>query len=162
MSVVLYQPQIPENTGNIVRTLAATKGDLFVVPPMGFSLSERRLKRAGLDYFKHVPIQTIDDLPAFLENSKRPFYFFSRFAQKSYTEIPFSEDDLYIFGSETDGLPKSYFEKWPDQFYTIPQSSQVRCLNLSNSAAIILYRSWEALGFNGAHKDSPQTDRSSP
>ncbi len=139
MQIILFQPEIPQNTGNIVRTCAATGASLILVRPLGFSLSNRYLKRAGLDYWDDVSISEIDDLAQFLDQTNDPFFFFSSKATKSYTDAPFSSNSLLIFGSETQGLPPHFHEKWPHLFYTIPMKPSARCLNLANSAAIVLY-----------------------
>ena len=147
MKVVLFQPQIPQNTGNIARTCAVTGSDLVLVRPLGFSTSSRHLKRAGLDYWEDVKVQEIDDLMPFLESSKAPFFFFSSKAASCYTQAPFSLDSLLIFGSETAGLPEVFWHRWPQRFYRIPMQSHSRCLNLSCSAAIVLYEAWRQMSF---------------
>ena len=147
MHVVLYEPQIPQNTGNIVRTCACTGSSLILVPPLGFSVTDRWLKRAGLDYWEGVNVRQEEKFEEYLENLQKPFYFFSSKAKKSYTTIDFSPDDHLIFGSETKGLPKSFHEKWHNRFYTIPMKEGVRCLNLSNSVAIVLYEAWRQNNF---------------
>ena len=147
MEIVLVHPEIPQNTGNIVRTCSATGTRLTLVKPLGFSLSDRWLKRAGLDYWHAVDITVIDDLETYLKNSKRPFYFFSSHAKPSYSEITFTDETLLIFGSETRGLPSQYLETWPEQFYTIPMKGETRCLNLSNAAAIVLYEAHRQTDF---------------
>ncbi len=148
MKVVLFQPQIPQNTGNIARTCAVTGSDLILVRPLGFSTSSRHLKRAGLDYWKEVSVRELDDLALYLESSPHPFFFFSSKASACYTEAPFSLDSTLIFGSETAGLPEVFWERWPHQFYRIPMQSSSRCLNLSCSVAIVLYEAWRQHGFN--------------
>ena len=142
LSVVLYQPEIPQNTGNIVRTCACTGSSLILVPPLGFSVTDRWLKRAGLDYWEGVSVRQEERFEEYLENLKTPFYFFSSKATKTYAAIDFSPGDHIIFGSETKGLPKSFHERWRDKFYTIPMKPGVRCLNLSNSVAIVVYEAW--------------------
>ena len=139
MKIVLFQPQIPQNTGNIVRTCSATNSSLVLVKPLGFSTSSRMLKRAGLDYWKEVQIEEIDDLTSYLSEQPAPFYFFSSKGKKGYTEVEYTEDTILIFGSETTGLPGSYHKKWKDQFVKIPMMENARCLNLSNSVAIGIY-----------------------
>lgn len=139
MRIVLYQPQIPQNTGNIVRTCSITGTGLTLVRPLAFRISDRSLKRAGLDYWDEVDIEYTDDLEAYLEKEQKPFYFFSTKAKKNYTDIEFAEDSLLIFGSETSGLPAHIHEKYANHFYTIPMIANRRSLNLSNSAAIVLY-----------------------
>jgi tRNA (cytidine/uridine-2'-O-)-methyltransferase len=147
LKIVLFQPQIPQNTGNIVRTCAVTGTDLILVRPLGFSTSDRWLKRAGLDYWEGVNVSFIDDLEKYLETCNVPFYFFSSKAQKYYTEIAYSKGGILIFGSETTGLPSS-LQRWKDQFYKIPMKPGVRCLNLANAAAVVLYEAYRQLQFD--------------
>jgi len=97
------------------------------------------MKRAGLDNWPRIKMQSIEDLDAWLEEEKKPFFFFSSKAQKIYTEASFTPDSLLIFGSETDGLPEFFWQKYGDHFYTIPMVEGHRCLNLASSAAIVLY-----------------------
>jgi tRNA (cytidine/uridine-2'-O-)-methyltransferase len=139
MDIVLYQPQIPQNTGNIIRTCSVTNSGLILVKPLGFRINDRMLLRSGLDYHKEVPIMQIEDLEIFLQKTTRPFYFFSSQAEKPYTDISFAKDALLIFGSETHGLNPQFAKKYSDHFYTIPMKPTSRCLNLSNSVAIVLY-----------------------
>lgn len=139
MKIILFQPQIPQNTGNIARTCAATKTDLILVHPLGFSISSRQMKRAGLDYWDLVQVETIDNLEKFLQTQPAPFYFFSSKAKKNYSDVQFAPNSILIFGSETDGLPLFFHEKYSDRFYKIPMAPDSRCLNLSSSAAIVLY-----------------------
>jgi tRNA (cytidine/uridine-2'-O-)-methyltransferase len=147
MHIILFQPQIPQNTGNIVRTAAVTGSKLSLVTPLGFSTSSRHLRRAGLDYWEGVDVNMIDDLGEYLDKQSAPFYFFSSHAEKCYSEIEYTEDAILIFGSETSGLPAEYNEKWPEQFARIPMQSDQRCLNLSASAAIVVYEGWRQQSF---------------
>lgn len=149
MPLVLYQPQIPQNAGNIVRLCAVTGQSLIMVKPLGFSVSDRMLKRAGLDYWEGVDVQIIDSLEEYLAESTQNFYFFSSHAERSYTEVSYQENDLLIFGSETQGLPQHYFEKYPERFLTLPMVHGKRCLNLSNAAAIVTYESWRQREWSG-------------
>jgi len=137
MKLVLYQPQIPQNTGTIARTCAAGGADLVLVRPLGFSTHSRHLKRAGLDYWGGVHVEEIDDLASFLEG--RSAFFFSSKAEKFYTDARFPSDATLVFGSETSGLPDFCWERWPDRFFTIPMAQGNRCLNLACSVGIILY-----------------------
>ena len=139
MKIVLFEPQIPQNTGNIVRTCSITGAGLILVRPLGFRISDKNLKRAGLDYWDEVEIEYIDNLENFLEETQKPFYFFSSKATRPYTEINYTDQDLLIFGSETAGLPQSIHDRWPENFYTLPMRSDRRSLNLSNTAAIVSY-----------------------
>lgn len=139
MKIVLYRPQIPQNTGNIARTCAAAKTGLVLVKPMGFSLADRYMKRAGLDYWDHVQLETIDELDLWITSGQKPVFFFSSKATKLYTEATYPTDSVLIFGSETEGLPEYFWKKYSDHFYTIPMSEGQRCINLASSAAIVLY-----------------------
>ena len=146
MEIILFQPQIPPNTGNIVRLCKATGDSLRLVKPLGFSISDKALKRAGLDYWDGVAVSTLDNLEEYLLITNRPFYFFSSKVKTPYTEAKYEHDSILIFGSETMGLPNSYFEKWKNNFYTIPMRKEARCLNLSNSVAIVTYEAHRQLG----------------
>lgn len=139
MKIILFQPQIPQNTGNIVRTCSVSGSGLILVEPLGFSLSDRWLKRAGLDYWEGVNVERIDNLEKYLDQTPHPFYFFSSHAKKTYTDIIYAPDSMLIFGSETAGLPSLYREKWPDHFVTIPMLAEKRCLNLATSVGIATY-----------------------
>jgi tRNA (cytidine/uridine-2'-O-)-methyltransferase len=146
MKIILYQPQIPQNTGNIVRTCAATHSGLILVRPLGFSTASRHLKRAGLDYWDGVDVQEIDDLDAYLAEHPS-FFFFSSKSTQPYTQAPYEPNSLLIFGSETAGLPPHLHTNWPDRFFTIPMVPGARCLNLANSAAIVLYEALRQTNF---------------
>lgn len=139
MNIILFQPQIPQNTGNIVRTCSATGSNLILVHPLGFSTQNRWLKRAGLDYWEGVDVQEIDNLETYLEQTTSPFYFFSSKSEKFYTEAHYEHNAILIFGSETTGLPQQYREKWGDRFYKIPMIEGARCLNLATSVGIVLF-----------------------
>lgn len=151
MKLILFQPQIPQNTGNIVRTCSVTGTSLTLVRPLGFSVTDRWLKRAGLDYWEGVDISFIDDLASFehyLEQTEHQFYFYSSKAEKKYSDIKYKADDMLIFGSETSGLPEYFRGKWPGRFATIPMTEGSRCLNLATSAGIVLYEAWRQQGFS--------------
>lgn len=139
MEVVLFEPEIPQNTGNIARTCVATGARLTLIEPLGFSLSERQMRRAGLDYWDHLDLQILPELLPYLEASTRPFYLFTTKATTPYWEVNYTGEELLIFGPESRGLPTSLLGQWPDRCLTIPQSNQVRSLNLSNAVAIALY-----------------------
>ncbi len=147
MKVILYQPQIPQNAGNIVRTCAVTGTDLIMVRPLGFSTHDRWLKRAGLDYWEGVNVSFIDDLFTYLEHSPAPFYFFSSKAHQFYSEVSYQKESMLIFGSETAGLPPEVFHRWPERCVKIPMKEGVRCLNLATSVGIGVYEAWRQQGF---------------
>jgi tRNA (cytidine/uridine-2'-O-)-methyltransferase len=149
MKIVLYQPQIPQNTGNIVRTCAVTGCSLMLVRPLGFSVLSRWLKRAGLDYWEGVDVQIIEEeeFQAMLQKTENRFYFFSSKARRSYTDVSYNEADLLVFGSETAGLPQSFSEQWPESFVSLPMVPQARCLNLATSVGIAVYEARRQIGF---------------
>ena len=149
MKIVLFQPQIPPNTGNIVRTCSVTGAGLILVEPLGFKIDDAKLKRAGLDYWGGVNPEKISDLPTYLSGlaKHQNFYFFSSKATKSSHEVNYQADDLLIFGSETTGLPAEYHERWPANFVTIPMINGARCLNLATSAGIALYEALRQQNF---------------
>jgi tRNA (cytidine/uridine-2'-O-)-methyltransferase len=141
--VVLYQPEIPSNTGNIARTCAATDTTLHLIRPLGFSMDDKTLKRAGLDYWEFVRIFYYDSLDEFYEkNAGGEFYYLTKFGQKPHSSFNYSDlakDYYFIFGRETNGLPKDLIEKNKDVCLRIPMTDKVRSLNLSNAAAILIY-----------------------
>jgi tRNA (cytidine/uridine-2'-O-)-methyltransferase len=147
MKIVLFQPQIPQNAGNVVRTCKVTGNDLILVKPLGFSTSDKALKRAGLDYWEGVSVTIIDDLASFLTECPFPFYFYSSHAKQRYTDVNYTSNDILIFGSESAGLPRIYHETWSDRFLTLPMKKDSRCLNLSNTVSIVIYEAWRQQGF---------------
>ncbi len=147
MKVVLYQPQIPQNCGNIVRTCAVTGCDLILIEPLGFSIHDRWLKRAGLDYWEGVSVTVTNDLLALLQNASGQVHFFSSKATTRYSDVSYEQDDLLIFGSETTGLPSELIDNWGIHYRTIPMLPDKRCLNLATSVGIVVYEAWRQLGF---------------
>ena len=138
VEICLYQPQIPQNTGNIARLCAGSGSRLHLIKPLGFSSDDHNLLRAGLDYWPYVDLWVHPNLRELLEY-KNNFAFFSKKASCSYINMP-EDIDLLIFGQETNGLPDSLFEAYPDRFYKIPMFHPgVRCFNLANSVSIVLY-----------------------
>jgi tRNA (cytidine/uridine-2'-O-)-methyltransferase len=142
MDIVLVNPQIPQNTGSIARTCAATQTPLHLVGKIGFDLSEKAVRRAGLDYWPWVPLSKHESWEAYLE-ARRPkqVWLFSKFGTRLYHTAPFGPDDALVFGSETKGLGKDFLDKYPaDQILRIPiVCDEVRSLNLSNAVSIALY-----------------------
>lgn len=147
MKIILYQPQIPQNSGNIVRTCAVTGCDLIFVEPLGFSISDRWLKRAGLDYWEGVNVEVIRDLETLLRNTSQNFHLLSSKATTSYTDRKYGKDDFLIFGSETSGLPASIVQAWPNHCSRIPMIDGARCLNLATSVGIVVYEAKRQQGF---------------
>jgi len=147
MNIVLVAPEIPQNTGNIVRTCAVTGANLYLVKPLGFSISDRWLKRAGLDYWDQVKIKVVDDFTEITQNSGCRLFFYSSKATKIYSDAEYTPGDFLVFGSETKGLPEEFWDRWPENFYTIPKRKNTRCLNLANAVSIVLYEAWRQQSF---------------
>ena len=150
LNIVLVEPEIPQNTGNIARTCAATGTKLHLVRPLGFSVSDKYLKRAGLDYWGDVDISYYDNFQQLKDqfpNSR--FFFATTRAEKTYCEIDYRENDFVVFGKETAGLPMDLLtENW-DNCIRIPVKENIRSLNLSNAAAIIVFEALRQGGFEG-------------
>ena len=148
MNIVLVEPQIPPNTGNIARLCAAVEATLHLVGPLGFRLSDRHLRRAGLDYWEHVKLKRHVSLNEFLKDTPAErLHFFSKRASKSYLDAKFSSGDYLIFGNETTGLPNRLFEIYAERFLRIPiLRPEIRSLNLSNSVAIATYEALRQAG----------------
>lgn len=149
--VVLYQPQIPSNTGNIARTCAGTDTVLHLIRPLGFSTDDKMLKRAGLDYWEYVNITYYDSLEEFYEkNAGGEFFYITKFGEKQYSSFDYSntgKDYYFIFGRETTGLPKEVIEKNKETALRIPMTEHIRSLNLSNTAAILIYEALRQQSF---------------
>ena len=140
MHIVLVEPEIPGNTGNIARLCAATGCHLHLVRPLDFSVEDKYLKRAGLDYWHLVDIHYYDSVYEVLEKYKdNPKYFLTTKAHSSYADVQYTQDSLLIFGKETAGLPESLLAEYPEQCVRIPMIEDARSLNLSNSVAIVAY-----------------------
>jgi tRNA (cytidine/uridine-2'-O-)-methyltransferase len=154
MNIVLVNPQIPQNTGNIARTCAAVGAALHLVKPLGFSTDDKSLKRAGLDYWHLLKILYYDDLEDFLSrNDGSKMFFFTTKARRCYSEMEFTEDCFLIFGSETEGLPEELLISSPETCCRIPMIEDSRSLNLSNSAAIAVYEALRQTGFSRLKKE---------
>ena len=147
LNIVLVEPEIPQNTGNIARTCAATGARLHIVEPMGFKIDDKKLKRAGLDYWYLLDITYYSNLEDFFEKNKDGnFYFFSTKAQNRYSDISYPDKSYLFFGKETAGLPEELLKANPERCVRIPMISDARSLNLSNSVAIGVYevlRQWD-------------------
>ncbi len=148
MNIVLVYPEIPQNTGNIARTCAATGSTLHLVKPLGFDIDEKAVRRAGLDYWDKVSLRVYENLDEFFkQNENGRFWFLSTKADHSYTDVEYSENDYLIFGKETHGLPEPLLKENYQQTLRIPMLPTLRSLNLSNSVAIVLYEALRQLGF---------------
>lgn len=150
IEIALYQPEIPPNTGNIARTCAVTGAKLHLIKPLGFSIDEKYVKRAGLDYWHLVDVTVHESLEAFLETMKgRQLYFSSTKARKLYTEIEYEKDAVIVFGSETRGLPPVIHDTYKTGLMRIPMRdcADARSLNLSNAVAVVLFEALRQQGF---------------
>lgn len=148
-NIVLVEPEIPANTGNISRTCAVTGAALHLVRPLGFDISDRQLKRAGLDYWKYLDVTLYDNIEDFFEkNREGRFFFCTTKAKKTYTDIEYQKGDFFIFGKETKGLPEPLLAENMDTCIRIPMLATLRSLNLSNSAAIVVYEALRQVGFD--------------
>lgn len=147
--VVLYQPEIPPNTGNVIRLCANTGCRLHLIEPLGFVLEDRQLRRAGLDYHEWVQVRTHASLDAFLEEVRPPRLFaLSTRGGTLYTDVRFRPDDALLFGPETRGLPETVLHSLPpEQCLRLPMQPGNRSLNLSNAVAITVFEAWRQLGF---------------
>lgn len=150
-SLILYEPEIPPNTGNVIRLCANTGTDLHLIEPLGFSLDERRLRRAGLDYREFARVRVHASLDACLESLGYPRVFgFSTKGTRSYAEVAYEPRDALLFGPETRGLPDSVRASMPaERLLRLPMRAESRSLNLSNSVAIVVYEAWRQRGFAG-------------
>ena len=140
LNIVLFEPEIPANTGNIGRTCVATGTRLHLIEPLGFRLNEKALKRAGMDYWKDLDVTTYIDYADFLEkNPGAKIYMATTKAKKTYTEVAYEPDCYIMFGKESAGIPEEILVKYEDYCMRIPMEYNIRSLNLSNSVAIVLY-----------------------
>lgn len=153
--IVLFEPLMPANTGNIARTCAGTNTHLHLIEPLGFSTDDKYLKRAGLDYWDKVDITYHPNLPAFLESmpANGRLHIVSKFANHAYSQEDYTqvdEDHFFLFGKETTGLPERFMRQHEDECIRIPQNDEhVRSLNLSNTAAIVIYEALRQQNFQG-------------
>jgi len=149
-NIVLLEPEIPQNTGNIGRTCVATGSRLHLIEPMGFRITEKGLKRAGMDYWKDLDVTVYDNLEDFLEKNNNPkiFYATTKGPQR-YTDVSFEDGDYIMFGKESAGIPEDILHDNKETAIRIPMNPEIRSLNLSNSVAIVLYEALRQNDFSG-------------
>ncbi len=159
INIVLHQPEIPQNTGNIARTCAATGAALHLIKPLGFEIDDKKLKRAGLDYWDKLDITYYENEQEFFEkNAGEAIYYFSTKAPRKHTDITYPRRVFLMFGKETAGLPEEILAKNPDTAVRIPMRQNLRSLNLSNSAAIAVYEVLRQRDFAGLLEEgTPRT-----
>jgi len=158
INIVLHEPEIPQNTGNIARTCAATGASLHLIRPLGFAIDDKKLKRAGLDYWHQLDITYYDGLDDFFaKHPNAQFYCFSTKAPHRYTDIIYPDPVFLIFGKETKGLPEKFLHSHPDRCVRIPMRNGLRSLNLSNSVAIAVYEALRQTDFEGLKTEGTLT-----
>ena len=158
INIVLYEPEIPGNTGNIMRTCVATNTKLHLIEPLGFLLNDKTIKRSGVNYIDKLDYTIYEDFTDFLNKNKGEYYFFTRYGKKPHTEFDFSnkEKNIYlIFGKESTGIPKEILKNYLDRCIRIPTTSSVRALNLSNCAAIAVYEVLRQQNYNDLLRTEP-------
>ena len=148
INIVLHEPEIPENTGNIGRTCVATGSSLHLIDPLGFRLDEKSIKRAGMDYWSKLDVHRYVDYEDFLEQNASPrVWYATTKAEKSYTDVAFAAGDYIMFGKESGGIPEEILVANRNNCIRIPMLADIRSLNLANSVAIVLYEALRQLGF---------------
>ncbi len=151
INIVLYNPQIPPNTGNIMRLCSNTGFSLHIVQPTGFPLDDKSLKRAKLDYFSDINPTIHKNFKSFIDSTdEKKIYAVTKFGKRIYSEIKYDDDIFLLFGSETNGLPKVILNKLKNRSIKIPMINDSRSLNLSNSVAVVAYEVWRQLKFSSA------------
>ncbi len=163
INIILHEPEIPQNTGNIARTCAATGASLHIIKPMGFEIDDRKLKRAGLDYWDKLDITYYENYEDFLikrPDAKGNIFYFTTKAPRSYSDVEEYPENVYImFGKETRGLPEDLLYENKDMCVRIPMRDMLRSLNLSNSVAIAVYEILRRRNFQGLREDGQLTTR---
>ncbi len=163
INIILHEPEIPQNTGNIARTCAATGASLHIIKPMGFEIDDRKLKRAGLDYWDKLDITYYENYEDFLikrPDAKGNIFYFTTKAPRSYSDVEEYPENVYImFGKETKGLPEDLLYENKDMCVRIPMRDMLRSLNLSNSVAIAVYEILRRRNFQGLREDGQLTTR---
>ena len=151
LNIVLVEPEIPQNAGNIARTCAVTGSRLHMVRPLGFEVSDKYLKRAGLDYWHFVDISYYDSIEELMDKfyNGSNFYFFSTKAKKIHSDANYKDGDFLVFGKETKGLPEDLLKKHYDECVRLPMMGETRSLNLSNSVCVGVYEALRQMGYPG-------------
>ena len=158
INIVLFEPEIPGNTGNIMRTCVATNTKLHLIEPLGYQINDKTIKRSGVNYIDKLDYTIYEDFNDFLNKNKGEYYFFTRYGKKPHTEFNFRDKtkNIYlIFGKESTGIPKELLRNYLDRCIRIPTTSNVRALNLSNCAAIAVYEVLRQQNYNDLLKTEP-------
>ncbi|MEG2232664.1 MAG: tRNA (cytidine(34)-2'-O)-methyltransferase [Bacilli bacterium] len=158
INIVLFEPEIPQNTGNIMRTCVGTDAHLHLIKPLGFSLDQKSIKRCGVNYIEHCKYTVYENFEDFLNRNKGDFYFLTRYGKKPHTSFDYSDSNknIYlIFGKESTGIPKSILKNYLDRCMRIPMTKYIRALNLSNCVAIMVYEVLRQQNYNDLLKTEP-------
>ena len=157
-NIVLYQPEIPQNTGNIMRTCVATNTKLHLIKPLGFKLDDAHLKRSGVNYIDKLEYEVYENFDDFKSKNKGIYYYFTRYGHKPHTSFDYSDTKqnmYFIFGKESTGIPKEILQKDLDHCMRIPMTDNVRALNVSNSVAIVIYEALRQQNYKGLLFEEP-------
>lgn len=158
-NIVLYQPEIPQNTGNIMRTCVATNTKLHLIKPLGFSIDDAHLKRSGVNYIDKLDLEVYESFEEFRSKNPGEYYFFTRYGHKPHTSFDFTNKEnknlYFIFGKESTGIPKEILKDSLDRCMRIPMTANVRALNVSNSVAIAIYEALRQQDYNDLLREEP-------
>lgn len=162
LNVVLFEPEIPGNTGNIMRTCIATNAKLHLIKPLGFSLDEKYIRRSGVNYIDHCDYTVYENMEEFFSKNSGKFFFSTRYGHKPHTTFDFSdssENIYFVFGKESTGIPREILKPHLDTCMRLPMSENVRSLNLSNTVAIVLYEALRQQNYNDLLFDEPHKSK---
>lgn len=162
LNIVLFEPEIPGNTGNIMRTCVATDTKLHLIKPLGFSLDEKYIKRSGVNYIDKCDYQVYENIEEFFNANEGTYYFLTRYGHKPHTSFDYSNKDeniYFIFGKESTGIPKEILKPYIDKCMRIPMTANVRALNLSNSVAIMLYEALRQQDYRDLLREEPHKSK---
>lgn len=162
INVVLYEPEIPENTGNIMRTCVATNTHLHLIKPLGFSLEEKYIKRSGVNYIHNCDYTVYGNIDEFFSKNKGTYYFLTRYGHKPHTSFDYSnnkENIYFFFGKESTGIPPKILKPYIDRCMRIPMTNKVRSLNLSNTVAIMVYEALRQQNYNNLLREEPHKSK---
>ncbi len=162
LNIVLFEPEIPTNTGNIMRTCIATNAKLHLIKPLGFSLDEKSVKRSGVNYIDKIDMQIYENIEDFYSKNKGTIYYLTRYGHKPHTTGNYTdknENIYFMFGKESTGIPRKYLKEHLDNCFRIPMSKNVRSLNLSNTVAIVIYEALRQQNYNDLLFDEPHKSK---
>lgn len=162
LNVVLYEPEIPANTGNIMRTCVSTNTKLHLIKPLGFSLSESAIKRSGVNLIDECDYTVYENIDEFFEKNKGTYYFYTRYGHKPHSDFDYSDsnENIYLFfGKESTGIPKKILKEHLNNCARLPMTAKARSLNLSNTVAIVVYEALRQQNYNDLLRDEPHYDK---